>query len=364
MADKNVDQLTKPLPEMIAQVSSSDNTGLDPQLIETLETQREELSTLLGKINQTLVDIDSVEHTLDGDKNPGEKTRAIVLIEIDDCRERIVEIRTLILECMKQHTELYLMVKDVSELITELKDFELDISGISKHTNQEVLEIIKKIFIAAAPVGFIFGMGTGVIGGLGIGTIATGAAVAGTATGVDSKLTDAVMVEGLPTFRDCFQIVVFRLFFAAAIAMQSLLVWIHGGVSWYFVSKWRNETTQEKLLGDIQKVCKDLKDRNILAQLIAYKDQFNVQREALEKMSSESYTELNLVMKCYRDYKRGLKEVLKDPDSGMTEEQLSNLLASQCSIPLRDRFNLSKANARQLILIIHEIMTRKQLNDS
>ena len=166
MAERNDNQLTKLHSKMIVQLAGQGNNELDPQLVEMLERlkcadQRKELDTLLGKINETLIDIDSVRHTLDTDDSafPGERPRDIVLTKIDDCREIIVEIRDQILECMKQHTELYLMVKDVSEFVTEFKDFELDISGISKHANYKVLEVVENISIAVTGLGFIIGHG-------------------------------------------------------------------------------------------------------------------------------------------------------------------------------------------------------------
>ena len=350
MAERNVDQLTELRSKMIAHLAGQGkNNELDPQLVEMLEKlkcsdQRKELDALLGKINQTLIDIDSVKDTLDIDDSPGKNTRDKVIIEIEDCSKRIVKVRDKIIECMKQHTELDLMVKDVSGFATEFKDFELDISGISKLVSQRVLEIIEIISKSAVVLGLLTIGGGYMISGLGISAAAI-----------------AVIVGSLT----CTAIASIAIASIVAIGYSSLaigaIVFIVGGVSWYFVSKWRNETTHKKLLEDIQEVCKDLNDRNILGQLQTFKDQFNVQREALMKNTgSESYTDLNIFMKCYKDYKRGLEEVLEDPDSGMTKEQLSSLY----SIPLRDRFNLSKADARQLILEIHEIMTRKQLNDS
>ena len=68
-------------------------------------------------------------------------------------------------------------------------------------------------------------------------------------------------------------------------------------------------------------------------------------------------------MKSYKDYRRALAEALEDPD-GFTEEQLSRVLSLQYSYPLRNKFNLSKSQARELIEIIHGIVTRKILSDS
>ena len=67
---------------------------------------------------------------------------------------------------------------------------------------------------------------------------------------------------------------------------------------------------------------------------------------------------LNLIMKSYKDYRRALAEALEDSD-GLTEEQLSRVLSLQYSYPLRNKFNLSKSQARELIEIIHGIVTRK-----
>ena len=352
MAERNVDQLTELHSKMIAHLAGQGkNDELDPQLVEMLKLncsdQRKELDALLGKINQTLIDIDSVKDTLDIDDSPGKNTRDKVIIEIEDCSKRIVKVRDKIIECMKQHTELDLMVKDVSGFATEFKDFELDISGISKLVSQRVLEIIEIISTTAAVLGLLTIGGGRMISKLGISAAAI-AIIIGMITGSNCMLTCAAIA----TIVSSIGIV------ASAIGAIVLIV---GGVSWYFVSKWRKKKTHKKLLEDIQEVCKDLNDRNILGQLQTFDDQFNVQREALMKNTgSESYTDLNIFMKCYKDYKRGLEEMLEDPDSGMTEKQLSSLY----SIPLRDRFNLSKADARQLILEIHEIMNRKQLNDS
>ena len=69
-------------------------------------------------------------------------------------------------------------------------------------------------------------------------------------------------------------------------------------------------------------------------------------------------------MKCYKDYRRRLKDALEDPSNETTKEQLSNLLASQCSIPLRDRFKLSREEAKQLILTIDKNVTHEILKNS
>ena len=46
------------------------------------------------------------------------------------------------------------------------------------------------------------------------------------------------------------------------------------------------------------------------------------------------------------------------------QEQLSRVLSLQYSIPLRNKFNLSKSQARELIEVIHGIVTRKILKDN
>ena len=320
MAERNVDQLTELHSKMIAHLAGQGkNDELDPQLVEMLEKlkcsdQRKELDALLGKINETLIDIDSVKHTFDRDDK--------VQIEIEECKDRIVEIRDHIIECMEQHAEMCLMVKDMREFVKELKDLKIEISKVS--------EVTKIPPIATLGVLLIVGGGVGMCKGLFIKSVIV-------APGPQIGL----IVSG------------------AVVALGTILL-IVGGVSWCYVSWRRNRTTRKQLLGGIQKVCKDLKDKKILAQLMTFKDQFNVQREALKKnLNYEFCTDLNIIMKCYKSYKKSLEKALNDPSNIFTEDQLSDLLASQATFPLMEKFKLSETDAIKLILLMDQHVTRK-----
>ena len=352
MAERNDDnELTKLHSELIEKFSCSDKDSTDdlgPQLTELLEKlkctdRRKQLDALLGKMNQILSHLDSVKRTLETDKLafPGEMScDKVINIAIEECGSKIAEIHYLVIECLKNHTEIYFMIEDVSEFITNFENFELDISALSKLFNPKVLEVLNYLSIGLTFTGASVGMG-----GVKCAIIKGGGRL--TTNGIPIILSTLKRMPYLP------------------IAIGLLLA-IVGGVSWYYLSKQIGKPQDKhKLLQDIHKICKELEDKNILGQLRTFRDQFYVQRERLKaNLCSKSCADLNIIMKCYKDYKRGMEEILNKPSNSPTEDKLSDMLATLYSIPLRDRFNLSDTDAKKLFLAFLDTVTRKKLNDS
>ena len=351
MAERNDDdQLTQYYSELIEKFSRSDKDSTDelcPQLTELSEMfkstdNRRKLDTLLGEMNQILSLIDSIDYTLSLFSGP-----------IKACKDKISEIHKYVVDCLKQHTEMYFMIEDALQFITNFKDFELDISALSESGPQRALGVIQFLFIGFLGIGVVGHIGSGALAYSGIGTSFVGVAIE--AAGVLAGMKSSIMKIGSVVI----DLGITGMQISIAIMIISAIILAVGAFGWIFAT---NLKAQMKLQ-NIQKLCQSLEDNNTLGQLTTFRDQLNIQRKTLKaRLSSESCVDLNIIMKCYKDYKRALKEMLNNPSNTFTEEQLRDILALQSSFPLRDKLKFSETQAKQMILAFHEIATHKKIS--
>ena len=264
--------------------------------------------------------IKNIYEVKEGEKEvEGEVKKLYLTNEPALCVDMLTDIRKLIHDCLNLHTELYLMAQDISELMENIQLMNINIS---------VFEGSDELTDTATLAGMI-------IGGI------LGAIVAG---------------ECFAALFWCFGSIAVALLGAGS-AFAVIL-----GLGFLASPAWEDGTCRREYLEEIYKFRIKLEKSKLQVHMkTLYTKLSDIKSNTQKTLTNNKEVNplsLNLIMKSYKDYRRALAEALEDSD-GLTEEQLSRVLSSQYSYPLRNKFNLSKSQARELIEIIHGIVTRK-----
>ena len=235
------------------------------------------------------------------------------------CVKRLTAIRRKIRGCLKLHTEIYVMAQGISELVVNVQFLNFNIPVLEMSDDQ---------------IKFV------------------------------NSLKDLLVIQLLDILIACYR--------------DILKVLVLGTVVYCFITPmfkmlieytWDLGTVRRKILGKYFHFRKELEDSRIMRRVHSLFTYLSDVKTATKERLTESNElvdplSLNAVMKCYKDYRRRLKDALEDPSNETTKEQICNLLVSQCSIPLRDRFKLSREEAKRLILTIDKNVTHEILNNN